>query len=349
MVGRVSYEHPLAYLLGVEGLALLRSFTGEFDREFAEARIAEVRRLLDDESLAHGVDVDRLDTVPGYDLWAGTYDRPGNAAFDLDEPWLKELVDPLPPGDVLDAACGTGRYSAVLAGRGHRVVGVDSSPGMLARARERVPGGDFRLGDLARLPVADAAADLVVCGLALTHVSDLGPVLAEFARVLRPGGHVVLCDVHPESVARGSIPALRGPDGRPRPARLAPAPRRRLPAGRAGGRAHRPPLRGTVPRAEGPRARHHRTRTVGALAVEPRRPRARRGPGGRARSPGDAHLALSATREVNNSSVRKYFPHGESRPGLSAAHCSGRASLTHTSPAPVEKGQQWHENRSDLG
>jgi len=215
MVGRVSYEHPLAYLLGVEGLALLRSFTGEFDREFAEARIAEVRRLLDDESLAHGVDVDRLDTVPGYDLWAGTYDRPGNAAFDLDEPWLKELVDPLPPGDVLDAACGTGRYSAVLAGRGHRVVGVDSSPGMLARARERVPGGDFRLGDLARLPVADAAADLVVCGLALTHVSDLGPVLAEFARVLRPGGHVVLCDVHPESVARGSIPALRGPDGRP--------------------------------------------------------------------------------------------------------------------------------------
>jgi SAM-dependent methyltransferase len=326
-VGRVSYEHPLAYLLGVEGLALLRSFTGEFDREFAEARIAEVRRLLDDESLAHGVDVDRLHTVPGYDLWAGTYDRPGNAAFDLDEPWLKELVDPLPPGDVLDAACGTGRYSAVLAGRGHRVVGVDSSPGMLARARERVPGGDFRLGDLARLPVADDAADLVVCGLALTHVSDLGPVLAEFARVLRPGGHVVLCDVHPESVARGSIPALRGPDGRP---------------GRLASHRH---LVGDYLRAALAagltvlRARHHRTRTVGTLAVEPRRPRARRGPGGRARSPGDAHLALSATREVNNSSVRKHFLHGESRPGLSAAHCSGRASLTHTSPAPVEKGQ----------
>ncbi|WP_370969378.1 class I SAM-dependent methyltransferase [Amycolatopsis sp. cg9] len=209
----MSYEHPLAYLIGIEGLALLRAFTGEHDREFVEARIAEVRRLLDDESLATGVDVDRLDTVPGYDLWAGTYDDPANAAFALDEPWLEELAGH--PGDTLDAACGTGRYAAILAARGHRVIGVDSSPGMLARARERVPTADFRLGDLTALPVADASVDLVTCGLALTHVGDLGPVLAEFARVLRPGGRAVLCDVHPESVARGSIPSLRGPDGRP--------------------------------------------------------------------------------------------------------------------------------------
>ncbi|MEU7789412.1 class I SAM-dependent methyltransferase [Amycolatopsis sp. NPDC049159] len=150
--------------------------SGEFDRAFTEARLAEVRRL-------------------------------------LDEPWLEELAGH--PGDALDAACGTGRYSTILAARGHRVIGVDSSPGMLARARERVPGADFRLGDLTDLPVDDASVDLVTCGLALTHVADLGPVLAEFARVLRPGGHAILCDVHPESVTRGSIPSLRGPDGRP--------------------------------------------------------------------------------------------------------------------------------------
>jgi sulfur carrier protein ThiS len=47
----MSYEHPFAYLLGLEGVALLRAFTGEFDRQFVEARIAEVRELLDDESL----------------------------------------------------------------------------------------------------------------------------------------------------------------------------------------------------------------------------------------------------------------------------------------------------------
>jgi SAM-dependent methyltransferase len=212
----VIYEHPLAHLLGLEGIALLRGFTGEFDRDFVESRIAEIRRLLDDESLANAaVEVDRLGTVEGYRTWSETYDQPGNGAFDIDQPVVEEIVDALPVGVALDAACGTGRYARSLAERGHRTIGVDSSPDMLARARVRVPQGEFRLGDLHQLPVDDAEVDLVVCALALTHVPSLEPVLAEFARVLRPGGHLVIADMHPEAVARGSIPPLRGPDGRP--------------------------------------------------------------------------------------------------------------------------------------
>lgn len=212
----VIYEHPLAYLLGLEGIALLRGFIGEFDRDFIEARIAEVRRLLDEDSLAHtAVDVDRVDTIEGYRVWSETYDQPGNAAFDIDEAEVKRIVDPLPPGVALDAACGTGRYAQWLAERGHRIIGVDSSPEMLARARVRVPQGEFLLGDLHRLPVADSAVDLVVCGLALTHLPALKPAIAEFARVLRPGGHLIIADIHPEAVARGSIPPMRSPDGRP--------------------------------------------------------------------------------------------------------------------------------------
>ncbi|SFK29985.1 Methyltransferase domain-containing protein [Amycolatopsis sacchari] len=210
----MSYEHPLAYLLGIEGIALLRAFTGEYDREFTESRIAEVRRLLADDSLT-GVEVAEVSTVDGYRVWAETYDQPGNAAFALDEPEVRRIVDPLPPGVALDAACGTGRYAEWLADRGHRVIGVDSSPEMLERARKRVPSGEFLLGDLQRLPVDESTVDVVVCGLALTHVRDLAPVLAEFARVLRPGGHVVLADVHPEAVARGSVPPVRGPGGEP--------------------------------------------------------------------------------------------------------------------------------------
>jgi SAM-dependent methyltransferase len=212
----VIYEHPLAYLLGVEGIALLRGFTGEFDKDFVEARLAEVRRLLADESLAEAaVEVDRVRTVDGYGVWAATYDQPGNAAFDIDTPLVKEIVDALPVGVALDAACGTGRYAEFLAALGHRVIGVDSSPDMLARARERVPHGDFRQGDLHRLPVGESEVDIVTCGLALTHLPDLSPVMAEFARVLRPGGHLVIADMHPETVLRGSIPTLRDPDGRP--------------------------------------------------------------------------------------------------------------------------------------
>ncbi|MEV0699013.1 class I SAM-dependent methyltransferase [Saccharopolyspora sp. NPDC050389] len=210
------YEHPLAYLLGLEGIALLRGFTGEQGRAFVEERIAEVRRLLDDESLAGAaVEVARVDTVEGYRIWSETYDDEDNAAFDFDEPMIAEIVEALPVGVALDAACGTGRTAAALAARGHRIVGVDSSPEMLDRARKRLPDGDFLLGDLHQLPVADGDVDLVVCTLALAHLPALGPVFAEFARVLRPGGHLVISDIHPDRVARGSVPPVRGPGGQP--------------------------------------------------------------------------------------------------------------------------------------
>ena len=210
------YEHPLAYLIGLEGIALMRSFTSESDRGFVEARIAEVRGLLADESLAGtAVEVERVDPVAGYRLWSRTYDDGRNSAFDFDEPVLTEIFDSLAPGVAVDAACGTGRCTALLAERGHRVIGVDSSPDMLELARAKVPAAEFRTGDLQRLPVADAAAGLVVCALALTHVPALGPVFAEFARVLRPGGHLVISDIHPERVLRGAIPTVRGPGGRP--------------------------------------------------------------------------------------------------------------------------------------
>jgi SAM-dependent methyltransferase len=198
----------------MEGLALLRAFGGEHDREFVEARIREVRTLLDDPALAEGVESTPVSTVDGYALWAPTYDGP-NSAFDVDEPVLAEILADLPPGPAVDAACGTGRYSALLTARGHQVIGVDKSPDMLSHARKRLPATDFRIGDVTALPVADASVDLVTCGLALTHVPSPAPVLAEFARVLRPGGHVVIADMHPERVLRGAVPPLRDAEGRP--------------------------------------------------------------------------------------------------------------------------------------
>jgi SAM-dependent methyltransferase len=86
---------------------------------------------------------------------------------------------------------------------------------MLARARRRVPAGEFRLGQLDRLPVPDDWVDVIVCALALVHVPHLEPVLAEFARVLRPGGDLVISDVHHELVTRGSVITARGPQGEP--------------------------------------------------------------------------------------------------------------------------------------
>jgi SAM-dependent methyltransferase len=213
----VIYQHPLAYLLGLEGLALLQGWAGDFDRDFVLARLAEVRRLLDEPALANhpGVDVARRDSQAGYASWASTYDDPDNGLFALDEPAVKAILDTLPVGDALDAACGTGRFSVVLAERGHRVVGVDSSPEMLEVACAKLSNADFHLGELDDLPVPDASVDVVVCALALTHVPDITPVMVEFARVVRPGGHVVITDAHHELVFRGSVTKALGPNGEP--------------------------------------------------------------------------------------------------------------------------------------
>jgi SAM-dependent methyltransferase len=160
----VVYRHPLAFLLGLEGVALLRAQAGEgFDRAFVEARIAETRTLLEQAApaLGPGQELGRLTTAEGYRSWAASYDDPGNPLIEVEEPAVRAVLDQLPSGEALDAACGTGRYAEYLTGLGHQVTGVDGSPEMLARARRRVPVASFAVGDLRRLPAADRSANLV--------------------------------------------------------------------------------------------------------------------------------------------------------------------------------------------
>jgi ubiquinone/menaquinone biosynthesis C-methylase UbiE len=213
----VIYQDPLAYLLGLEGVALLDAWAGDHDREFTEARLAEIRRLLDDEKLRdRAVLAERVSTAAAYERYSPSYDaEAGGGLFATDEPLVAGYLSGRAPGRALDAACGTGRFAEFLTARGHRVIGVDSSPDMLARARRRVPGAAFHLGELDRLPLADGSVDVIVCALALVHVPRLQPVLAEFARVLRPGGDLVISDIHYQNVTRGSVIMGRGRQGEP--------------------------------------------------------------------------------------------------------------------------------------
>ena len=213
------YQHPLAYLVGLEGLALLRGWAGDFDEDFVRARLDEVRRLLDDDEFAGhpGVRVARGEVDSAYRDWAPTYDDPSNGLFSLDAPLVAEILDSLPTvgRSALDAACGTGRLTRLLRDRDYDVIGVDASPDMLAVAGASLPDVDLRVGDVSSLPVGDESFDVVVSGLALAHVASLEPVFAEFARVLRPGGHLVVSDTHHEIIFRGSVVKALGPDGEP--------------------------------------------------------------------------------------------------------------------------------------
>lgn len=97
------------------------------------------------------------------------------------------------PGEaVLDVMTGTGAVAAEVVGRAGRVVGVDVSAGMLTLARRRVPGVEFVQGDAAALPFPDGAFDVAVCAAGVFFLPDMPGGVREWARVVRPGGRVVV-------------------------------------------------------------------------------------------------------------------------------------------------------------
>jgi len=129
----------------------------------------------------------------------------------------------LRPGEtVLDLGSGAG-FDAFLAAREvgptGRVIGVDMTPEMLARARQNAEAGgyrnvEFREGRIEALPVADGSVDLVISNCVINLVPDKAAVFREIARVLRPGGRMVVSDVVlerplPEAVA-SSVAAFTG-------------------------------------------------------------------------------------------------------------------------------------------
>ena len=99
-----------------------------------------------------------------------------------------------------DLGCGTGQVSAALAPFVARVVAVDASAAMLQAAKRRLHGVsnvELRRGDLEALPIDEARLDAAALMLVLHHVADPGRALAEVARVLEPGGRVVVVDMLP--------------------------------------------------------------------------------------------------------------------------------------------------------
>jgi SAM-dependent methyltransferase len=98
------------------------------------------------------------------------------------------------PGPVADVGCGPGRITAHLRALGLRAVGLDLSPGMVAVGRREHPDLPLAVGSMTALPLAPASLAGLVAWYSVIHLSDdaLPDVLAGFARVLRPGGVLLL-------------------------------------------------------------------------------------------------------------------------------------------------------------
>lgn len=205
------------YVLGTEGLALLRRWLLAEAPEL-ERRVEGLKRLLGASErgpMQLRFEVPLLDPGEGYARWSSSYDTAPNPLIRAEQGVVRGLIDASDPGIALDAACGTGRHAAYLCERGHDVIGVDASPEMLERARKRVPEAELRAGDLTALPLEDRSVDLAVCALALTHLPELLRPLAELSRVLRPGGRLILSDLHPAMTLLGGTGFFIDADGVP--------------------------------------------------------------------------------------------------------------------------------------
>jgi SAM-dependent methyltransferase len=129
------------------------------------------------------------------EAWGRFARTPGHDAYheEFNFPAFLELLPP-PERRTLDLGCGEGRVGAELERRGYTVVGVDSSPGMVALARER---HEAHVADAAALPFEDASFDLVVAYMSLMNLDDLDGGVREAGRVLEPGGRLCAALIHP--------------------------------------------------------------------------------------------------------------------------------------------------------
>ena len=129
---------------------------------------------------------------------------------------FRVLLKDMPQGrTILDVGCGNGLFSAFWAGT-HRMVGVDFSINMLKLARRN--GLEVYHADANTLPFANDQFDAVICAEVIQHFEDALPVLGEMARVVKPGGWVLVSTLNAHSLVRRSfravyhrLPFVKGP------------------------------------------------------------------------------------------------------------------------------------------
>jgi ubiquinone/menaquinone biosynthesis C-methylase UbiE len=138
-------------------------------------------------------------------LWAPTYDNGTNPLLALEERAMEPLLPELNDKNVLDLACGTGRWLKRLRSQGARFIfGIDLSQEMLqvASAKPALTGALVRADCLA-LPVRNSFSHMSICSFTINYLADLRAFARELARISRPQAHVFISDFHPAGHCRG--------------------------------------------------------------------------------------------------------------------------------------------------
>lgn len=183
------------------GQKSLYRFTGDATVAGLLARAAgEMAEAREDDEALRLVLKKRKDRIRSYfDELAGRFGRhyvPGRSWQGLSE----MLIRLLPPMRIADIGAGEGTLSLLLAQRAEHVTGIDNSEKMVEYAqgvarRSGLKNVEFRLGDLEELPLADGSVDLALFSQSLHHALHPQKAVQEAARVLRPGGRIVILDL----------------------------------------------------------------------------------------------------------------------------------------------------------
>jgi ubiquinone/menaquinone biosynthesis C-methylase UbiE len=147
-------------------------------------------------------------------LWAPHYDNSPNPLLSLEQGTVEPLLPPMEGMDVLDLACGPGRWlERLIQRRARTAVGVDVSREMLkqARSKPRLPGRLVEAEALG-MPLRVNSMDFAICSFGLSYMTDAERFAGELAGVLRDEARLVITDFHPDAQARGWKRSFRHQD-----------------------------------------------------------------------------------------------------------------------------------------
>jgi ubiquinone/menaquinone biosynthesis C-methylase UbiE len=157
-----------------------------------------------------------MDTKTLYNQWSATYDDVENKTRDLEKEAGQKILSSIQFENVLELGCGTGKNTGWLSTKTKRLLAVDLSEDMMARAKEKVSAAhvSFLQADITKAwDFVNEKPDLITCSLILEHIEELAFIFAQAANILQKGGRFYICELHPYKQYSGSKARFEGSDG----------------------------------------------------------------------------------------------------------------------------------------
>jgi ubiquinone/menaquinone biosynthesis C-methylase UbiE len=147
----------------------------------------------------------RVDAQQAYQHWASSYDATPNPLLALEERCLPITAEKFFDKDVVELGCGTGRWLKGLEALAPRsLTGVDFSEAMLSEAANKCQISTSLIhSDCSATPLPDNSADFILASFVVSYIQNLGAFSREAARILRPGGTIIISDLHPNTRSYG--------------------------------------------------------------------------------------------------------------------------------------------------